>query len=221
MSERDSGPGRDDAGREPEPVNEEEAWAAIVAAYGEEPADPPGVRPHGPDRPRNGAAAEGPADASAGRGRGADEGDRADGADGAEDDGAEDDGGGRKNTGNGPLWSPRPLGSSVIVPAGIGPRDWTAPEPSEDDFDDTDEGHFVPPDPPPLPRGDATATFAWLAVLGGPLLLVLTVLLGWHMTWWIATLGLGGFLGGFATLVARMKDDGDDADDDPDRGAVV
>jgi hypothetical protein len=39
------------------------------------------------------------------------------------------------------------------------------------------------------------------------------------MTWWLSTLGIGGFLGGFATLVTRMKDD--DEDDDPGRGAVV
>jgi hypothetical protein len=45
------------------------------------------------------------------------------------------------------------------------------------------------------------------------------VLLGWDMTWWLATLGIGGFLGGFATLVMRMRTD--DEDDDPGRGAVV
>jgi hypothetical protein len=40
------------------------------------------------------------------------------------------------------------------------------------------------------------------------------------MTWWLATIGIGGFLGGFATLVMRMRTD-EDEDDDPGRGAVV
>ncbi len=78
----------------------------------------------------------------------------------------------------------------------------------------------MPPEPPPLPEADATAKFAWLGVLGGPVLMLLAVLLGWHMTWWLATLCIGGFLGGFATLVMRMRDDDED-DDDPGRGAVV
>ncbi|KOG86630.1 membrane protein, partial [Streptomyces varsoviensis] len=42
-----------------------------------------------------------------------------------------------------------------------------------------------------------------------------------ELTWWITTLGVGGFLGGFATLVIRMKDSDDEEDDDPGRGAVV
>ncbi len=114
----------------------------------------------------------------------------------------------------------RPLGGSVAFAPGVGPRDYTAPEPSDDDFDADDEGHFVPPEPPPLPTADTTAKFAWLGVIGGPVLLLLAVLLGWDMTWWLSTLGIGGFLGGFVTLVTRMRTD-DDEDDDPGRGAVV
>jgi hypothetical protein len=121
-----------------------------------------------------------------------------------------------------PPASAKPLGSSVAFAPGVtgGPRDYGAPEASEDDFDEDDEGHFVPPEPPPLPAADATAKFAWLAVVGGPILLLLAVLLGWDMTWWLATLGIGGFLGGFATLVMRMRDD-DEESDGPGRGAVV
>ncbi|MGW2995911.1 hypothetical protein ACWDA9_30620, partial [Streptomyces sp. NPDC001193] len=73
---------------------------------------------------------------------------------------------------------------------------------------------------PELPPADTTAKFAWLAVVGGPVLLLVAVLLQWDMTWWLTTLGIGGFLGGFATLIARMSQ-GDDEDDDPGRGAVV
>jgi len=60
---------------------------------------------------------------------------------------------------------------------------------------------------------------AWFAVIGGPVLLLLAVMFDWEMTWWLATLGIGGFLGGFATLVARMNPD--EEDDDPGRSAVV
>ncbi|MFJ1970803.1 hypothetical protein ACIO93_19205 [Streptomyces sp. NPDC087903] len=118
-----------------------------------------------------------------------------------------------------------PLGSSVSFAPGVGPRDYSAPEPAAEsakghDDDEDDEGHFVPPEPPPLPAADPTAKFAWLGVLGGPVVLLLAVLLGWDMTWWLTTIGIGGFLGGFATLVMRMKTD-DEGDDDPGRGAVV
>jgi hypothetical protein len=114
----------------------------------------------------------------------------------------------------------RPLGSSISFAPGVGPRDYTAPEPADDDFDEDDEGHFVPPEPPPLPEADATAKFAWLGVIGGPLLLLLAVLLRWEMTWWLATVAVGGFLGGCVTLVMRMRTDDED-DGDPGRGAVV
>jgi hypothetical protein len=114
----------------------------------------------------------------------------------------------------------KPLGSSVSFAPGVGPRDFTPAESSEGDFDADDEGHFVPPEPPPLPAADTAAKFAWLGVIGGPILLLVAVLLGWEMTWWLTTLGVGGFLGGFATLVTRMKT-GDEDDDDPGRGAVV
>ncbi|MET9291771.1 hypothetical protein [Streptomyces sp. NPDC003077] len=114
----------------------------------------------------------------------------------------------------------RPVGSFIVFAPGVGPRDWEAAEASDDDFDETDEGHFVQPDPP-LPQADVTSKFAWLAVLGGPLLLVLMVLFRQPITWWVTVLGIGGFLGGFATLIARMKSDDEDDEDLPGGGAVV
>ncbi|KND38661.1 hypothetical protein [Streptomyces acidiscabies] len=197
MAEHDSD--RED-NAEPEdqhvPFDEEAAWAAIVAGYGDEPKDPPGAKPfksvedlalleartnddspvpeEKPAAPE--ASAEPPAD--------------------------------------------KPLGGSVTFAPGIGPRDHSLAEPSDDDLGEDDEGHFVPPEPPPLPEADATSKFAWLGVIGGPVLLLLAVLLGWDMTWWLATVGIGGFLGGFATLVMRMRTD-EEGDDDPGRGAVV
>ncbi|MFH8486201.1 hypothetical protein [Streptomyces longisporoflavus] len=190
------------------PLDEDAAWQAIVAGYGQEPADPPGAKPFksiedlallepetndtpGPD-PDSGKA-ENPT---------------------APDD--PDDSGSKKTLGGSVSFAPG-VGSG----AGSGPRDYDAPEASDDDLGEGDEGHFVPPEPPPLPAADVTAKFAWLAVLGGPVLMLLAVLLGWQMTWWLATLSIGGFLGGFGTLVARMKGDDEEDDEDPGRGAVV
>ncbi|NJP44891.1 hypothetical protein [Actinacidiphila epipremni] len=102
----------------------------------------------------------------------------------------------------------------VIHPVIRGPRDYEL-------ADDDEDAHYVPPEPPPLPEADVTTKFAWIAVLGGPLLLLVFVLFQLEITWWAATLGVGGFLGGFATLVMRMRTGEDDEDDDPGRGAVV
>ncbi|MFI8339861.1 hypothetical protein ACIF8W_07245 [Streptomyces sp. NPDC085639] len=183
------------------PLDEEAAWAAIVAGYGQEPPDPPGARPFKPienlllpeedvkplpkpEPPERGGAPD-----------------------------AE------------PEPEPEPpvaLGSSVVFAPGVGmtgPRDHSLAEPKDDDVSAAEEGHFVQPEPE-LPPADTTSKFAWLAVVGGPVLLLLAVLLQWEMTWWLTTLGIGGFLGGFATLVARMAQ-GDEEDDDPGRGAIV
>ncbi|MEU1131694.1 hypothetical protein ABZ383_17805 [Streptomyces sp. NPDC005900] len=203
------GPDRSEPSGDGLPLDEDAAWQAIVAAYGEEPADPPGAKPFKSVEdlallePESNGPADGPASAGP-KGPGKD---------------AEDGPAAKDDTGSG---AGKALGSSVSFAPGVGgPRDHTLAQPSEDDFDADDEGHFVPPEPPPLPEADVTAKFAWLAVLGGPLLILLAVLLGWQMTWWLTTLGIGGFLGGFATLVVRMNGGDDEEDDDPGRGAVV
>ncbi|MEV0524746.1 hypothetical protein AB0I66_15090 [Streptomyces sp. NPDC050439] len=193
------------------PLDEDAAWQAIVAGYGQEPADPPGAKPFKSiedlallEPETNDTPAGDKSDAG-------DKGGKSTKNPTAPDD--PDDSGSKKT-----------LGGSVSFAPGVGgggPRDYDAPEASDDDLGADDEGHFVPPEPPPLPAADVTAKFAWLAVLGGPLLLLLTVLLGWQMTWWLATLSIGGFLGGFATLVSRMKGDDDEENEDPGRGAVV
>ena len=199
MAEHDS----DREDREPDekgvPFDEDAAWAAIVAGYGDEPTDPPGSKPFKPIEDLALPAME------------------PNGKDGEQTEKKGEGDGERGEEKDEPA---RPLGSSISFAPGVGPRDYAPREPSEDDFDDDDEGHFVPPEPPPLPTGDTTAKFAWLGVVGGPILLLLAVLLGWEMTWWLTTLGVGGFLGGFATLVARMRTDDEDGDD-PGRGAVV
>ncbi|MFF3780434.1 hypothetical protein [Streptomyces sp. NPDC001933] len=187
-------PGGDGSRPEP-PVDEDAVWKAIVAGYGEEPPDPPGARPF---RSIEDLALP------------EDDDDRPGVLD-------PDKGLGKKSV----KPPEKPLGSSVVfAPGVVGPRDYEVEEPKDDDLDDSDEGHFVPPEPPPLPEADVTAKFAWLAVVGGPVLMLIAVLLRWDMTWWLTTVCVGGFLGGFVTLVARMNDDDED-DDDPGRGAVV
>ncbi|MEU2026015.1 hypothetical protein ABZ565_28265 [Streptomyces sp. NPDC016469] len=179
------------------PLDEEAVWRAIVEGYGEEPPDPPGARPFRsvedlvlPD--------DGPLTAP-----------------------AADKGLGKRPPKPKPE-ADRPIGGSVVFAPGVGPRDYepAGPDVPATGGGDDDEGHFVPPEPPPLPEADVTAKFAWLAVVGGPVLMLLAVLLSWEMTWWLTTVCVGGFLGGFVTLVARMDSD-DDGDDDPGRGAVV
>ncbi|MFF5788093.1 hypothetical protein ACFY8P_24420 [Streptomyces sp. NPDC012693] len=264
---------QDGGEREPQPIDEEAAWAAIVAGYGEEPVDPPGAKPFrtietlslpepedeepdasdapGPSGPKAGgseASADEPGSGVTGSGApstGRPPAERSptekslnekfriepsrpasdakpEGAEpGATERGDAEPGGGKPE--DGPA---RPaLGSSVVFAPGVrpsGPRDYSPADP-EDAPGGSDEGHFVPPEPPPLPDADATTKFAWLAVVGGPVLMLVAVLLRWDMTWWLTTLCVGGFLGGFATLVGRMKHDDDDDDgfDDPGRGAVV
>ncbi|MEV6396369.1 hypothetical protein AB0M39_16580 [Streptomyces sp. NPDC051907] len=206
-----------DADREPQPIDEEAAWAAIVAGYGEEPADPPGAKPFKSvedlallesdvNETPKGQASKGQAPK--------DDSSREDSSREAEK--AQDEESGADKPA---------LGSSITFAPGVGgaggPRDYQIAEPKDDDLDDSDEGHFVPPEPPPLPEADATAKFAWLAVVGGPVLMLVAVLLQWDMTWWLTTLCVGGFLGGFVTLVARMAHGDDEDDDDPGRGAVV
>ncbi|MEU5881689.1 hypothetical protein [Spirillospora sp. NPDC047279] len=80
-----------------------------------------------------------------------------------------------------------------------------------------DEGHYVPPPPPPLPSTDPLTKGAWIALIGGPVYLLVTVILDWEVPGWAAFLAVAAFIGGFVTLVLRMGDE----PRDPDDGAVV
>ncbi|MFB8082114.1 hypothetical protein [Streptomyces sp. NPDC056013] len=227
---------QDGGGREPQPIDEEAAWAAIVAGYGEEPADPPGAKPYrtvenlslpepeaGDEDEASGEVRPVKPAPAAGKGTPWKPRPTAGTSPGTPPEAAPDEEPGAEDE---PEAGPeRPaLGSSVVFAPGVrpaGPRDYSPAE-ADDEPGGSDEGHFVPPEPPPLPDADVTTRFAWLAVVGGPVLMLVAVLLSWDMTWWLTTLCIGGFLGGFATLVGRMKhDDDDDGFDDPGRGAVV
>ncbi|XVQ13657.1 hypothetical protein ACQP1W_14295 [Spirillospora sp. CA-255316] len=83
--------------------------------------------------------------------------------------------------------------------------------------DEDDEGHYVPPPPPPLPSADPLTKGAWIALVGGPLYLLVTVILDWEVPGYAAFLAVAAFIGGFVTLVLRMGDE----PRDPDDGAVV
>jgi hypothetical protein len=95
----------------------------------------------------------------------------------------------------------------------IKPADEVPEFPPEEDL----EGHYVPPPPPPLPAADPLTKGAWIALIGGPLYLLVTVILDWEVPGWAAFLAVAAFIGGFVTLVLRMGDE----PRDPDDGAVV
>lgn len=90
-------------------------------------------------------------------------------------------------------------------------------KPADEPLPPDDEGHYIPPPPPPLPSTDKVTKLAWAALVGGPLYLLVTVILGWEVPGWAAFLAVAAFIGGFVTLVLRMGDDPRDTDD----GAIV
>jgi hypothetical protein len=200
VAEREEGaqpPEPDGVPERPSKLDEDAAWAELVAAYDDEPAPGTGSWPAAEDLARD---PDSSTDAAG-----------ADAEDGESDGEDREDGG--KDAPTAAPTVPVPARSIVVHPVITGPRDYG--------LDDEDEGHFVPPEPPPLPEADVTTKFAWIAVLGGPLLIFAFILLQQELPWWAITVGVGGFLGGFATLVARMRPGGDEDDDLPGGGAVV
>jgi hypothetical protein len=83
----------------------------------------------------------------------------------------------------------------------------------------SDEGHFVPPEPPPVPRGTPARRLAWLGLFGAPLAMLAAVVFGWVFPPWFVLMLVVAFVGGFVFLVATMPRDHDDWSGDD--GAVV
>lgn len=83
-----------------------------------------------------------------------------------------------------------------------------------------DEGHFVPPEPPPIPRPAPIRLAAWLAVLVGPVLMTIVAALGWWVPDLVVTALVVGFVSGVVYLIATMGDGPRDPYG-PDDGAVV
>jgi hypothetical protein len=86
------------------------------------------------------------------------------------------------------------------------------------DEEDDDEG-YTPPPPPPLPRISATTAVALVALVAGLVLFFWPTLLPLSQTTTLF-LAFGAVLGGFVTLIWRLRP-GDEEDDDPDNGARV
>ena len=95
-----------------------------------------------------------------------------------------------------------------------GPLDVPGAPPTDRDG----EEHFVPPEPPPVPRATPSRRLAWCGLFLPPLLMLAAVVLDWTFPSWV-TMGLvAAFIGGFVFLVATMPRDGGDGWGD---GAVV
>lgn len=102
-----------------------------------------------------------------------------------------------------------------VVPAGpgVGFGEIRLPEP----VPAPEEERYVPPEPPPLPRGDLISRLAWAGALGGPLFLLIAVIAWRTAPQILLMLAIVAFVAGFVTLIARMPQHRDDDGD----GAVV
>ena len=81
-----------------------------------------------------------------------------------------------------------------------------------------DDEHFVPPDPPPVPRPRGPRALAWLGLVATPLIGLL--LLVTHLSLpLVPFLLIGAFVGSFGYLVGTMGDG--PADSGWDDGAVL
>jgi hypothetical protein len=118
---------------------------------------------------------------------------------------------------HGRLGADGPLDPEVIqIPRTIrGPAARSVPVPADD------EGHFIPPAPPPLPKLDPVAKGAWAALFGGPGYLIVATAAGWSVSGLAAFCAVAAFVAGFAILVLRMHEPGPGGPDDGDDGAVV
>lgn len=95
------------------------------------------------------------------------------------------------------------------------------PEPEQLDFFDALDviDAFVPPEPPPLRLpADRFVRAGWAGVIGGPIVIMANRWM--HLGSFITMLGGLAFLAGFATIIARMRDERDE-DHDATGGAVV
>lgn len=83
-----------------------------------------------------------------------------------------------------------------------------------------DEGHFVPPNPPPIPRPAPLRLAAWIAVLLGPVVMTVVAALGWWIPEVVTSVIVIGFVAGVVYLIATMGASPRDPYG-PDNGAVV
>ena len=80
---------------------------------------------------------------------------------------------------------------------------------------------FVPPEPPPVPRPSLPAVLAVVGVVGGLAVFIKPDLLSFLGHGVAMFVGFAAVVGGFGTLVWRLRPGGDDEDVDPEHGARV
>jgi hypothetical protein len=88
------------------------------------------------------------------------------------------------------------------------------------DEDEHEDGRYVPPHVPPLPKLDPVARGAWTALFGGPGYLFIATILSWQVPGWAELAAIAAFVAGFVVLVSRLGDE-PSRRDGPDQGAVV
>lgn len=110
-----------------------------------------------------------------------------------------------------PAPAPHETPGTGTVDGPSGPRDWT-PDPSAPDssshgpssHEADDEGHFEPPEPPPVPTPKAGTVGGILLILAGVALLLVPGLAGWIGTLALPT-GLVSISAGIGWLLFRMR----------------
>ena len=126
--------------------------------------------------------------------------------------------------------APEPPATRTPAPPAppVAPAPSAPPTPSDTGWGDPlnsrasweDEGHFVPPVPPPLPSVEPRRRLAWIGLLGSPVIGLLLVLLQVAIPGWVSLFLVCAFVGGFGYLVATMGQRPTD-DWSGDDGAVV
>lgn len=101
------------------------------------------------------------------------------------------------------------------------PESPPAEDPQPDDPQPNDDGHYVPPAPPPLPRPVGVVGAAWVALLGGPMVLLVATVLGWDLPTVVTAACVLGFVGGLVFLIAQLDDGSRNGPDGWDNGAQV
>jgi hypothetical protein len=116
--------------------------------------------------------------------------------------------------------APRPATATPAPPAPAAPAEpvWGDSLNSQASWED--EGHFVPPVPPPLPTVEPRRRLAWTGLVGAPVLGLLLLLLRVAIPTWASSFLVCAFVGGFCYLIATMgqSSDGNWPGDD---GAVL
>lgn len=105
------------------------------------------------------------------------------------------------------------------LPAPPRPLEQSSTDPLNTEATWEDEGHFVPPAPPPLPRPAPLTLMAWGGVLGAPIAFLLAALGGWGLPRLLIGMLVVGFVAGVVVLIATVSRDGEGYD--PDDGAVI